>query len=661
MTASSIMNLSLRYQIVAFFLAHENNATVHDIAIIAPTMTLDAARRSKGTYSFSVSVVARLDSHPHRDISLHLMVPVMIGSDIEREFFGDKPMVVDSVQGYFLLQGNEYFVISQMETASNDLIVSKSLDGMEYAATLKSATSTETETVTETETETETEAEAAAEAESAIDIDNACSRSVNVPDVMVLLVALGCDMTARDIIDMLVDECSVDESTPEGRSLVGALAGIFRASLTGGGRPSHEEAVGSMAKLLGIGVASWDRYMTTYLFRMDVVFVFDADQVVGARWRMLLNMCRRLACVMSGLVEPDERDSCEHQRVLTTGQMLHHLTDRVLSDNYKRPRRRRGNGNAVDVDDGDDGDEIVIGTIIVNVDSDGEDWDDGDNGRVPDAAAVGIPVPSPCPVSHDLATYTTEIEAVKATPLKQFNKEDEFHTFCNFPIDEIAKSIADISQARSNVYLSAEQTNKGMTAAACCKIAHVMAKPSAMLVGDLKANIANMCKTKIDRALQQFGINAINPSGSAAFARLSNDAEQMLAVREGRVTLVVQAIDNNLKLLNDLYRTHNISDIVVVLDESDAMWSCPITAGEPMTQCDLTSREKQLYDLLAGKGADGVGLELFGNNRVRCLFQISASHVATLEWHSMWRCPYGTRVVELSLVINSGISECRLT
>ena len=195
-------------------------------------------------------------------------------------------------------------------------------------------------------------------------------------------------------------------------------------------------------------------------------------------------------------------------------------------------------------------------------------------------------------------------------------------------LDEIGKSIADIS-TRSNAYLSVEQTNKTMTAVGICKIAHLMRKANAMVVADLKASISALCDTKMDVALSQFGINAINPSGRAAFDLLSNDADKMLAIREGRLTLVVQAIDNNLMLFGNLIRTHNLSDIVLTMDESDAMWSSPISESGSWTESDLTSREKQLYEIMAGKSADGVGLPLFGNNVIRCLFQISASHVTT--------------------------------
>ena len=293
----------------------------------------------------------------------------------------------------------------------------------------------------------------------------------------------------------------------------------------------------------------------------------------------------------------------------------------------------------------------MLGTTIFNVGSDGDDGDDRDDGRggVPEAdeAAFGIPAR---PVSIDFGKYAGGIEALKKTPFTYFSQTKEFHHFCNGPLEDIGRSIANIDAAQSNAYLSSEQTNKGMVAAATIKIAHLMTRPSVMLVADLKANIAHLCQTKIDIALQQFGINAINPSGRAGFSKLSNNADQMVAFREGRLTLVVQAIDNNLMLLNDLIRTHNIGDIVVVLDESDAMWSSPVSKHKPWTASDLTSREKHLYNFLAGKDAGGVGLPLFGNNRIRCLFQVSASHVATLEWHSMWRCPYRAHVVELDLL-----------
>ena len=184
------------------------------------------------------------------------------------------------------------------------------------------------------------------------------------------------------------------------------------------------------------------------------------------------------------------------------------------------------------------------------------------------------------------------------------------------------------------------------------KCANLQRKPSVLIVKDVKDNVENLCEAKIGDILGQLGGSAVLLSSKKDFWKFSRSPEKVAAFREGRTSLVIQALENNIKNFNDLIVfAHDISDMVIVLDESDAMWSTYIDPEKQdfaRTSTRMTSREREAYRLLAGVDSNGRGHgRLFGNNRVRNLFSISATHLATLEWQSMWRTAYRPFVVNI--------------
>jgi hypothetical protein len=241
------------------------------------------------------------------------------------------------------------------------------------------------------------------------------------------------------------------------------------------------------------------------------------------------------------------------------------------------------------------------------------------------------------------------IEQVADMNINIFGDDVRFKDVLNIPMRNLATEIASM-QPRSNVILSAEQTNKTMTEVAIVKAASMMGKPSIILVKDIKRNVTNLCETKVDTILNQMGVKAVNLASRKEFLKFTRSAKSVKSFREGTTTLVIQTLYQNLKDLNDkIIFPHNIDDMVVVLDESDAIWSSKVSPEQrDWNRTTMTSREFEMYRFLVGVDEDGRGHKtLCGNNRIRNLFSVSATHMATLEWHSMWGTPYNAHVVDL--------------
>ena len=110
------------------------------------------------------------------------------------------------------------------------------------------------------------------------------------------------------------------------------------------------------------------------------------------------------------------------------------------------------------------------------------------------------------PVSIDVTAYQSEIERIADSEVDIYGQRMPFKHILNVPLIDIARCIAEVSSVRSNVVLSAEQTNKTMTSVGIMKVGHVMKRPTVMFVMDLKRSVEALCANKVDLALQQFGI-----------------------------------------------------------------------------------------------------------------------------------------------------------
>lgn len=295
--------------------------------------------------------------------------------------------------------------------------------------------------------------------------------------------------------------------------------------------------------------------------------------------------------------------------------------------------------------------EVIVDQSSMESDDEAGDSDDDDFSL--ETAEKKICEP---PKNLDYKLYEKEIEQIEETMVTLFGKEQPFKDVLNVPLRDLAMEIAVVEEVRSKIILSAEQTNKTMMAVGIMKAAHVMRKPTAMFVMDLKRSIESLCHTKVDAALRPFGIEAINPSGKAGFRALSRNAAKMEKFRNGQLVLIMQPLQNNISLFfENIVLKHDIHDMVTILDEADAMWSSAVDIQNGWVRAQVTARERQMYRLLAGPFSSD-NMSLFQSNRVRCLFSVSATHMATLEWHSQWRAPYKSYVVDLDMLKERGFS-----
>ena len=249
------------------------------------------------------------------------------------------------------------------------------------------------------------------------------------------------------------------------------------------------------------------------------------------------------------------------------------------------------------------------------------------------------------------ADEAQEIDEVSKIAWTLFEKESMLLETMNIPMSDLARDIAELD-ARSIVVLSAEQTNKTVLEVGIMKSASVMRKPSILIVQDVKGNVENLCDTKAGVILQQLGMEMTLLSSAKDFEEFATSPSKMQRFISGRTTLVVQALAHNIRRLQDtIIYPHDVSDIVLILDESDAIWSSNIdpTGSDWMKAKNLTAREHEMYRLIVGMDSDGRGHKrLFGNGRIRSLFSVSATHMVTVPWHlNLWKTPFKGRGVEL--------------
>lgn len=112
----------------------------------------------------------------------------------------------------------------------------------------------------------------------------------------------------------------------------------------------------------------------------------------------------------------------------------------------------------------------------------------------------------------------------------------------------------------------------------------------------------------------------------------------MMIVCRGRLIPVLPGYTGAIKQLSDYLTDLNATDVVLILDESDNMW---VRRESP------NAREELMYAILSdphNNKADEI--RLLERSRVRSFVQISATHLATVVWHTVLKLPFKAMIAD---------------
>lgn len=184
-------------------------------------------------------------------------------------------------------------------------------------------------------------------------------------------------------------------------------------------------------------------------------------------------------------------------------------------------------------------------------------------------------------------------------------------------------------------------------------------KPTVIIVRDLVDNVQSV-EQKANALMQKFRTQTKYIGSRKSFTELFED--HLDDFKNGNIVPLMTCNEYQLRLLCTNVERYNVSDIVLILDECDTMftkWLMPDTRGN---ERQLTARERLLYQLLGWHGP-GRGWVLNRSeddpnlrSRVRSLVQVSATHMNTFAWAQMWRCPFKAFSVDLDLIKDRGYS-----
>jgi hypothetical protein len=330
-----------------------------------------------------------------------------------------------------------------------------------------------------------------------------------------------------------------------------------------------------------------------------------------------------------------------------------------------------------------------------DISMDGTDDDDdgaGTNGDAatddPDDAATDDPTTEepddPTAAGPDADVELTRdlrrhLERLERTEVDVHRSTKKLHQHLGF---KLIKDLAPCVLRRgSRALMSPPQSYKNLAEAALAIVAKAVERPCLMLVGDVKTNIMSLIR-KMRPVLRRFDvtprfvdgrvIRALAADENARGARRGGDRgarkrraaastltdEDMRDFRRGALFLVAQAGAAPVRALRRAL--HDVEGLCLVLDESDYMFTSALPASflagipnaafhgaaspvlarvrarvaagvTPVPENSVTKREQELYGIVA---------------QASRVVSVSATHMATLKWHSDLRLPYHVSIAD---------------
>ncbi len=255
------------------------------------------------------------------------------------------------------------------------------------------------------------------------------------------------------------------------------------------------------------------------------------------------------------------------------------------------------------------------------------------------------------------------------TEVEVHGKTKKLHQHLGFKlIEDLAPCVL---RPGSRVLMSPPQSYKNLAEAALAIVAKTVGRPCLMLVGDVKTNIMSLIEKmqlvlrdfdvtprfvdgKVIRALNGETVWGAKPARKRRAARSASllTDEDMRNFRRGALFLVAQAGAAPVRALRKAL--HDVKGLCLVLDESDFMFTSALPASfldgipdsahpgiaspvlarvrarvaagsTPVPEKAVTQREQELYGIVA---------------QASRVVSVSATHMATLKWHSDLRLPY---------------------
>jgi hypothetical protein len=210
----------------------------------------------------------------------------------------------------------------------------------------------------------------------------------------------------------------------------------------------------------------------------------------------------------------------------------------------------------------------------------------------------------------------------------------------NVDLDHVTRCVL---QPGSHIVLGPEQSDKTMVIAgvAVANVAVGAGSPCMVCVKDQVNNVKDV-QQKMNAMLEVHGIKTMYICGKTDVQKLVASDGGLDDFLCGRLLLVFSAYTYPLSCIAAMLELFSVSDALLIADECDALWAYEVPVAQLQAtdwaglaaEFKITKREAQMYRILGVHPLNRTPGERC--SRVRSFIQISATHIATLAWHSMW-------------------------
>jgi len=252
----------------------------------------------------------------------------------------------------------------------------------------------------------------------------------------------------------------------------------------------------------------------------------------------------------------------------------------------------------------------------------------------------------------DETWHIANIERINNQVVNDYNNTVRIGDMTNISVEEIYETVVDTDKPRSCIAIGPEQCQKSAYIAIRVIVASLIRRPSVMFIKDVKTNVETTCNQKIGNILEPFGIKVMFVNDTKTLVKMS--PEEIGEFKIGKIAIIAQTNHIMVQNVNEFVRKNKVFDIVMTLDEADAVFSSSIdTDNIGGNNTDTSRREQEFIKFADVKKVDDKCVP-FMNGRIRCSAFVSATHMSTINLFSQMGFEFTLHKMNIEAVKKKG-------
>eukprot|EP00798_Chlamydomonas_sp_ICE-L_P000980 gene979-biopygen2327 len=252
----------------------------------------------------------------------------------------------------------------------------------------------------------------------------------------------------------------------------------------------------------------------------------------------------------------------------------------------------------------------------------------------------------------DETWHIANIEIINNQVVNDYNNTVRIGDMTNISVEEIYETVVDTDKPRSCIAIGPEQCQKSAYIAIRVIVASLIRRPSVVFIKDVKTNVETTCNQKIGNILEPFGIKVMFVNDTKTLVKMS--PEEIGEFKIGKIAIIAQTNHIMVQNVNEFVRKNKVFDIVMTLDEADAVFSSSIdTDNIGGNNTDTSRREQEFIKFADVKKVDDKWVP-FMNGRIRCATFVSATHMSTINLFSQMGFEFTLHKMNIEAVKKKG-------